>query len=116
MTKKSRKDTVVEAVDADLRLLRETYESGKKDPLMYYKGLVCVAYRLASVEATIRALDVLLQIPQSQLVSLLDSEAKQDKFFSGLAYDLAGLLTKQGAISTVADPADIRPTQSEGVA
>lgn len=115
VTRKNRKTGVVDSVRKDLELLEKTYEGGKKDPKMWYKGLFFLAYRLVSVGESPAGLDLLLRIPRNHLVGLLDG-AVDDKFLSGIAYDMAEKLVDQKMAPVAPEPPELAPTQAEAMA
>lgn len=90
----------------ELALLREIYEDGSKDVLMWYKSLVYLMLRLsrANLIPEIEAILILFPSDNSYFRDVLPDEMKSDKLFSDAVMELVQFMVRTRMVDMTYEP------------
>lgn len=80
------------------RLLHTMYDGGRKDPDMWYKALIYMAFRFARINAFEDALDLLALIPESWFMDSIQIQMDLDRPFAQAATELCEMLVDAGIV------------------
>ena len=104
------KEEAIQEIAKDFKLIRDLYEDGKKDELMWFKNILMLVYRFVKIGALQEGHGMMALIPLRYFLSDLPNQMVEDPAFDRIifaicsAFEVAGLIKPSGVD-------DFRPTQ-----